>query len=338
VAISVGDDEEWAGLRAAMGDPDWARDARFGHHGGRAAGHDEIDSAITTWTTTLTHREAAARCQAYGVPAAPVLTESEARADPHLRARGLVRTNHGRDIGTHEFAGHLFRWDGPPLRWGPIAALGDDNEAVYRGLLGVDDQTWGARRRGPHQRRLPHRWPTAVGESRSRYVPVMKDWLALEQAAAAMRRLNRAVATFDAPDAELRELARVATELSQRLEAGDVRQKEQDLATLPFFVSLGESSRTTAVGETIEFDPFSLGGGRLHPSSIGIEFRRDGTASVTARCTVHGMFQGPPGRAHGGTVALIIDELMGVVNRVAGRRFTARLQVHSAHRHRSTSS
>jgi acyl-coenzyme A thioesterase PaaI-like protein len=41
------------------------------------------------------------------------------------------------------------------------------------------------------------------------------------------------------------------------------------------------------------------------------------------------MFQGPPGRAHGGTVALIIDELMGMVNRVAGRRaFTARLQVH----------
>jgi acyl-coenzyme A thioesterase PaaI-like protein len=157
----------------------------------------------------------------------------------------------------------------------------------------------------------------------------MKDWLALEQAAAAMRRLNRAVATFDAPDAELRELARVATELSQRLEAGDVRQKEQDLAALPFFASLGESAPSTAFGDTIEFDPFSLGGGRLHPSSIGIEFRRDGTTSVTARCTVHGMFQGPPGRAHGGTVALIVDELMGVVNRVAGRRaFTARLQVH----------
>jgi crotonobetainyl-CoA:carnitine CoA-transferase CaiB-like acyl-CoA transferase len=144
VAISVGDDEEWAGLRAAMGDPDWARDARFGHHAGRAAGHDEIDTAITAWTTTLTHRDAAARCQAHGVPAAPILTESEARADPHLRARGLVRTNHGRDIGTHEFAGHLFRWDGPPMRWGPIAALGDDNEAVYRTLLGIDDQTWDA--------------------------------------------------------------------------------------------------------------------------------------------------------------------------------------------------
>jgi acyl-coenzyme A thioesterase PaaI-like protein len=157
----------------------------------------------------------------------------------------------------------------------------------------------------------------------------MKDWRALEQAATAMRRLNRAVATFEVTDEELREVARVAVELSERLEAGDVRQKEQDLLTLPFFAALDEGPSSTAEGDLLEFDPFSLGGGRLHPSSIGIEFRRDGTTSVTARCTVHGMFQGPPGRVHGGTVALIIDELMGMVNRVAGRRaFTARLQVH----------
>jgi acyl-coenzyme A thioesterase PaaI-like protein len=156
----------------------------------------------------------------------------------------------------------------------------------------------------------------------------MKDWVALEQAAAAMRRLNRAVATFEIPDTELLDVARVATELSQRLEAGDARQKEQDIATLPFFAAPDERP-PSPIGDTLEFDPFSLGGGRLHPSSIGIEFRRDGTTSVTARCTVHGMFQGPPGRVHGGAVALIIDELMGVVNRVSGRRaFTARLQVH----------
>jgi crotonobetainyl-CoA:carnitine CoA-transferase CaiB-like acyl-CoA transferase len=144
VAISVGDETEWAGLRAAMDDPRWARDERFEHHAGRVVAHDEIDAGINRWTKTMSHREAAARCQAHGVPAAPVLTESEARADPHLRARGLLRSNHGPDIGNQEFSGHLFRWDGPALQWEPIAALGDDNEAVYRGLLGVDDATWDA--------------------------------------------------------------------------------------------------------------------------------------------------------------------------------------------------
>jgi acyl-coenzyme A thioesterase PaaI-like protein len=157
----------------------------------------------------------------------------------------------------------------------------------------------------------------------------MKDWSALEQVAAAMRRLNRAVAAFDAPEAELREIARAATDLSQRLEAGTPRVKEQEIASFPSFVTTGEPPASAVDAEVIEFDPFSLGGGRLNPSSIGIEFGRDGAAAVTARCTVHGIFQGPPGRVHGGVVALIIDELMGVVNRVATRRaFTARLQVH----------
>jgi acyl-coenzyme A thioesterase PaaI-like protein len=156
----------------------------------------------------------------------------------------------------------------------------------------------------------------------------MKDWLALEEATAALRRLNRAVTTFDVPDDELRDLARVASELSQRLEAGEVRQKEQDMLTLPFFVAAGECPPASAEGDTLEFDPFSLGGGRLHPSSIGIDFTREAGPCVTARCTVPGMYQGPPGRVHGGVVAVIVDELMGTVVRVSERRaFTARLQV-----------
>ena len=40
------------------------------------------------------------------------------------------------------------------------------------------------------------------------------------------------------------------------------------------------------------------------------------------------MFQGPPGRVHGGVLAVVIDELMGTVNRMVGQRaFTARLEI-----------
>ena len=56
--------------------------------------------------------------------------------------------------------------------------------------------------------------------------------------------------------------------------------------------------------------------------------RRDGEASAAAVVRVDAMYQGPPGRVHGGILALIIDELMGAVNRILGRRaFTARLAV-----------
>ena len=144
VAISVGTDDEWAGLRAAMDDPGWARDDRFSSAEGRRAHHDEIDKGIGEWTGGLSHYEAFHLCQQHGVPAGPVLTESACYADPHLRARGLFRENGNAELGTHEYATHAFRWDGPPMAWGPIPLLGQDNEAVYRGLLGMSAEEYAA--------------------------------------------------------------------------------------------------------------------------------------------------------------------------------------------------
>src|SRR5207237_10870203 len=49
VAVSTETDDEWARLRAALGDPDWARDLRFATAAGRHAGHDEIDEHLRAW-------------------------------------------------------------------------------------------------------------------------------------------------------------------------------------------------------------------------------------------------------------------------------------------------
>src|SRR6188472_1177393 len=82
------------------------------------------------------------------------------------------------------------------------------------------------------------------------------------------------------------------------------------------------------VGDAVEFDPFSAGGGRLHPASVGLDVRRSGDSAVVASVRVDPMFQGPPGRVHGGVLAVVIDELMGTVNRMVGQRaFTARLEI-----------
>lgn len=150
VAISVGSDAEWSGLRAAMGNPEWAEDARLAPAAGRRDHHDEIDAGISAWTRDLTHYDVFHRCQEHGVPAGPVLTESECYADPHLRARGLFRENGNAELGTHEYAAHAFRWDGPPMAWGPIPPLGADNEAVLRGVLGLSDDEWAALEQDGH--------------------------------------------------------------------------------------------------------------------------------------------------------------------------------------------
>lgn len=142
-----------------------------------------------------------------------------------------------------------------------------------------------------------------------------------------MRRLNRAVAGFHTTDDDLRTLARRAHELADALEAGGRRSKEHDVAGFLPAVEAPVGS-PVRIGDAFEFDPFSAGGGRLHPASIGYAMVRDGETSVAATATVDGMFQGPPGRVHGGVVALIVDELMGAVIRVSGvRAYTARLTV-----------
>jgi crotonobetainyl-CoA:carnitine CoA-transferase CaiB-like acyl-CoA transferase len=142
--ISVGSDEEWAGLRRAMGEPAWAADERFATLEGRRAAHDELDERIGAWTAGLDRYDVFSRCQAEGVPAGPVTDEADATTDPHLRARGFFRDNSATDAGVHEYPAHLWRWSGPELAWGSIHAMGEDNEYVYKELLGMDDEEYAA--------------------------------------------------------------------------------------------------------------------------------------------------------------------------------------------------
>ncbi len=153
VVLSVGDDAEWAGLRRALGEPDWAADERFASVTGRRAHQDEIDKAIAAWSEPLDAVDAAARLQAEGVPAGPVLDESALLADPHLRQRGFFRPNSSPDLGRHEFPGHLWHWNGPELAWGPINEMGADNDHVWREVVGLDDAEVAALEAEGHLRR-----------------------------------------------------------------------------------------------------------------------------------------------------------------------------------------
>jgi crotonobetainyl-CoA:carnitine CoA-transferase CaiB-like acyl-CoA transferase len=147
--ISVGTDEEWRALVAAMGQPAWADD-RFATAADRRRLHDELDEAIGAWTAGLDRWEVTRRCQDRGVPAGPVLDEADAYADPHLAARGFFRDQGSVDVGTWPFPGHPWRWTGPDLRWEPINRLGDANEYVWKELVGLDDGAYEALVDGGH--------------------------------------------------------------------------------------------------------------------------------------------------------------------------------------------
>ncbi len=138
VVISIGTDQQWVDLCQLAGQG-WNRDSRFETVAGRQRYHDEIDELIGRWTATLEPTEVFTLCQSKGIPAAPVLHELEVMADPHLNERGMFRRNSGPDTGDHTYPGHLWRWDGPDLRWGPLPILGGDNEDVLKRVAGLNE-------------------------------------------------------------------------------------------------------------------------------------------------------------------------------------------------------
>ena len=123
----------------------------------------------------------------------------------------------------------------------------------------------------------------------------------------------------------------VVESLAARFDHGTERNKLDDMLTRPHLAAIYAGQHTPLdlkVGDEIEFDPFSIAGGELHPSAIGLSYVKDSEDSVIGTGIIDPMFAGPPERVHGGIQALIIDEVMGALNRMRGRQaFTAYLKV-----------
>lgn len=156
-----------------------------------------------------------------------------------------------------------------------------------------------------------------------------RDWEPLALVTRALRRLNGAVVNHGASDEALVELAHVVDAHAAQVETGAPRVRATELMSFPHMRAIRDGTKGfVQVGERVEFDPFSLGGGYLHPASIGFDARRVDDTSLVATTTVHPMFQGPPGRVHGGILALLVDEIFGTLNVALGlRALTARLAV-----------
>ena len=73
--------------------------------------------------------------------------------------------------------------------------------------------------------------------------------------------------------------------------------------------------------------PDSIVTGKANPMGLAAEIGRDGDDAVL-RTTLGPAFEGAPGRAHGGTVAALLDEVMGFVLSIhATPAYTGRLTV-----------
>ncbi len=159
----------------------------------------------------------------------------------------------------------------------------------------------------------------------------MSSWDAVAKVAKATRRLNKAISGRRLPDKDLEEIAVAIESLALRFDSGSQRNKLDDMLTRPHLAAIYAGQYTPLEledGDPIEFDPFSVAGGEYHPAAIGLSFFKESDESVIGKGTIDPMFAGPPERVHGGVQALIIDEVMGALNRMRGRQaYTAYLKV-----------
>lgn len=142
VLVAANQDTVFRRLAKVMDREDLATDERYASHGARGAHMEELDQIIALWTTTKTADELLELMHAGGVPAGRIFRAKDMFADPHFAAReAIVRLAHP-DLG--EFAmqnvfPRLSETPGAVRHLGPT--LGEHNEEIYQGLLGIDDDT-----------------------------------------------------------------------------------------------------------------------------------------------------------------------------------------------------
>ena len=152
VNITLYDESDWRAFCDAIGRPEWTTQAQFATHSRRYANQDALDAHIAEWTQTRDHYEVMRLLQAAGVAAGPVMDQRDAFADPHLSARGIFEDVYHEDVGgSHLYVGAPFKMSETParIRRGPVR-LGQDNEYVYKQILGVSDAEYAELERAGH--------------------------------------------------------------------------------------------------------------------------------------------------------------------------------------------
>jgi crotonobetainyl-CoA:carnitine CoA-transferase CaiB-like acyl-CoA transferase len=89
VAVAVATDQQWAGLRDALGRPDWATDPALATAVGRRRYHDLIDDHLNAWCERRSGDDIVEAMWSHGVPVAKVMQPHRQSELAQLAARGF---------------------------------------------------------------------------------------------------------------------------------------------------------------------------------------------------------------------------------------------------------
>jgi acyl-coenzyme A thioesterase PaaI-like protein len=141
------------------------------------------------------------------------------------------------------------------------------------------------------------------------------------EAAEALRRLGNALVGHHVDDDYLHEMAKTADAMLTEVIHGERRTRPiDDMKRYVWGIHSGSGAR-------VDHFPDCVVSGAANPMGLGMSIWRDDEEAV-ARVRLGHAFEGAPGRAHGGVVAAIFDDVMGIVLTIhSSPAFTARLTV-----------
>jgi crotonobetainyl-CoA:carnitine CoA-transferase CaiB-like acyl-CoA transferase len=133
-------DDLWKRFATELGHSEAIRDDRFATVTARRENYAEWDELISEWVRSATRDELARVFRVTGISAAPIVTLDEALEDEHLRDRRAFVPVDDRRAGTVTMLAPWIRFGATPASIATSAPeMGEHNDQVYGGLLGIDD-------------------------------------------------------------------------------------------------------------------------------------------------------------------------------------------------------
>ena len=137
VALSVVDDEDWQAVCSLIERASWANWSLQQ----RQEWHDEIDTAISEWTSNKAVAELVNAFTALDVPVGEVVLGHLVPELKQLQHRGFFERIEHAKTGLNTHASIPVRWSSitTPVLTGPAPMLGEHDDDVWLGLVGVGE-------------------------------------------------------------------------------------------------------------------------------------------------------------------------------------------------------
>ncbi|MGH9357462.1 MAG: CaiB/BaiF CoA transferase family protein [Terriglobia bacterium] len=139
VAISTSAQTVASRVMQLVGHPEVIQEGWFASAKERAQHGDELDQMVASWISAHALDEVVTAFEKAEAAVAPIYDIRQVMEDPQYKARGTITTIDDPDLGPMKMQDVMFRLSETPgrIRWAG-RAKGQDNEEVYRELLGLD--------------------------------------------------------------------------------------------------------------------------------------------------------------------------------------------------------